>query len=312
MQVFRHKSELSKDQNTVLTIGTFDGIHLGHREIINKVKQIASGKNSRTFFITFDPHPRQVLSTNFEMKLLTLLPEKIELLESYGIENLFIIPFTREFSQLSSKEFFLEYIIGSVGLNNIVVGFDHHFGKDRGGDFKTLEELGSSNNFGVTVVDPYTVDGEIVSSTKIRKALSSGDMEKANKYLGRSYSLEGKVISGDRRGRELGFPTANIELNSSEKLLPALGIYAVEVLIENRKFKGLLSIGKRPTFYDAGVIVPEVFIFDFDEDIYGRSLKIKLIERIRDEQKYSSAEELIAQMNRDKTEGIRILNKLFN
>jgi riboflavin kinase / FMN adenylyltransferase len=311
MQVFRDKTEVRKDKRTILTIGTFDGIHLGHRQIIEKVKDIAAEKKSRTFFITFDPHPRKVLSGKNNISLLTTLPEKIELLEKFEIENLFIINFTKEFSQLTSSEFILEYIIGTVGLSDIVIGFDHHFGKDRSGDVKTLEALGSEYGFEVTIVEPFTIADETVSSTKIRKALISGDLAKANIFLGRNYKLTGKVIKGDGRGRELGFPTANLRVNDESKLLPALGIYAVEVYREGRKYLGLMSIGNRPTFYDSGKIVSEVYIYDFDENIYGEMLDIHLVARIRDELKYSSAEELVTQMNIDKQEGMKIFNKVI-
>jgi len=230
MQIFRHKSEVKKNRNTVLTIGTFDGIHLGHSRIIDKVKEIALGKNCRSFFVTFDPHPRKVISRKNDLKLLTSLNEKIEILEKHDIDGLFIIEFTREFSRLSSSEFFLEYIVGTVGLSDIVIGFDHHFGKDRSGDIETVKELGKEIGFGVTVVEPYSVDGETVSSTKIRNALITGDIAKANRFLGRYYSFNGMVVKGDMRGRQLGFPTANLELTEYDKLLPALGIYAVEIL----------------------------------------------------------------------------------
>jgi riboflavin kinase / FMN adenylyltransferase len=312
MQVFRHKSEITKDKNTVVTIGTFDGIHLGHQQIIEKVKEIAEQKNSRSVFVTFDPHPREVISGKDDIKLLTLLPEKVSLLESYGVDNLYIINFTKEFSQLTSREFFLEYIINTLGVSDAVIGYDHHFGKDRSGDIKTLEQLGTEYNFEVTAVDPFTINGEVISSTKIRKALHSGDVKIAADFLGRYYSIEGVVVSGDKRGRELGFPTANLELNSASKVLPALGIYAVEVLRGNETYPGLLSIGNRPTFYNSGKIVPEVYIFDFKEEIYGETLKVNLVERIRNEEKYSSAGELITRMQKDKEEGIRILSYLNN
>jgi riboflavin kinase / FMN adenylyltransferase len=311
MQVFRHKSEVIKDKNTVLTLGTFDGIHLGHQQIIQKVKEISAEKNSRSFFITFDPHPRKVISENYDLKLLTLLPEKKELLENFGIENLFIIEFTREFSRLTSGDFFLEYVIKTVGLSDIVIGYDHHFGKDRSGDIRTLEKLGKEYDFRVTAVEPCNVDNEAVSSTRIRKALGSGDLHLANRCMGRAYSLQGKVIEGDKRGRGLGFPTANLELQDESKLLPALGIYAVEVILGEKRLFGLMSIGKRPTFYNSGRIVPEVFIYDFDREIYGETMRVNMVERLRDEEKYSSAEELVEQMKKDKQKGLEIFSRII-
>jgi riboflavin kinase / FMN adenylyltransferase len=311
MQIYRHKSEVKKDRNTVLTIGTFDGIHLGHQQIIRKVKEIAADKGSRSFFITFDPHPRKVITGNYDLKLLTVLSEKTEFLDNFGIENLYIIDFTKEFSELTSREFFNEYVINTIGLTDIVIGYDHHFGKDRSGDIITLEDMGKEYGFEVTAVDPFSVGDEAVSSTKIRKALEAGNLGKANRYLGRYYSFEGKVVRGDQRGRELGFPTANLELTDKSKLLPALGIYAVEVLVGNQKQYGLMSIGKRPTFYNSGEIVPEVFIFDFDKEIYDSTLRVNMVERIRDEEKYSTAEKLIEQMEKDKIRGLEIFNKII-
>jgi riboflavin kinase / FMN adenylyltransferase len=311
MQIYRHKSEVKKDRNTVLTIGTFDGIHLGHQQIIRKVKEIAADKGSRSFFITFDPHPRKVITGNYDLKLLTVLSEKTEFLDNFGIENLYIIDFTKEFSELTSREFFHEYVINTIGLTDIVIGYDHHFGKDRSGDIITLEDMGKEYGFEVTAVDPFSVGDEAVSSTKIRKALEAGNLGKANRYLGRYYSFEGKVVRGDQRGRELGFPTANLELTDKSKLLPALGIYAVEVLVGNQKQYGLMSIGKRPTFYNSGEIVPEVFIFDFDKEIYDSTLRVNMVERIRDEEKYSTAEKLIEQMEKDKIRGLEIFNKII-
>jgi riboflavin kinase / FMN adenylyltransferase len=313
MHIFRHKSEVKKDKNTVLTIGTFDGIHLGHQQIIKKVKETAAEKGSRSFFITFDPHPRKVISGNDDLKLLTVLSEKTELLDNFGIENLYIIEFTKDFSRLTSREFFKEYIIDTIGLSDVVIGYDHHFGKDRSGDIKTLEEMGEEFGFNVIAVDPFSISGEAVSSTKIRKALETGDLLKANSYLGRYYSFEGRVIRGDQRGRELGFPTANLELTDASKLLPALGIYAVEVVMDSIKYYGLISIGKRPTFYNSGMIVPEVYIFDFDREIYGAVIRVNMVERIRDEEKYSTAEKLIEQMEKDKARGLEIFKqKLLN
>ncbi len=309
MQIFDSISKVTKDTNTVLTLGTFDGVHLGHNKIIERVKEKARQYKGRNFLITFSPHPRSIISGNFNNNLLSSLDEKIILFEELGIQNLLVIEFTKEFSQLKPEKFIKDYLVDGIGLKEIVIGHDHHFGKGRGGDESTLRELGSEFGFEVTTVKAVNVDREIVSSTKIRNSLSDGNIKFAANLLGRIYSFKGKVIQGDKRGRKLGFPTANIELDDKLKMLPSLGIYFVEVDVDVQKHFGLLSIGKRPTFYKSGEIIPEVYIYDFSDDIYGKKIKIKIIERLREEIKYNSAEELIVQMNKDKFAGAELIKK---
>jgi len=312
MQVFHDLASIKKDKNTVLTIGTFDGIHLGHRNIIEKVKKNATVYGARNFVVTFNPHPRKILSIASNIKILNTLREKMITLENLGIENVYIIEFTKEFSQLTAEKFFRDYIINGIGLKEIIIGYDYHFGKGRGGSVETLISMGEENGFLVNRIDEIKINEDTVSSTKIRNALMEGNIELANKYLGGQYSFSGIVVSGDRRGRTLGFPTANIQPDDPEKLLPALGIYLVEILISGKSFFGLLSVGKRPTFYDEGKIVPEVYIYDYDEDIYDEYVTVNVIDRLRGEEKFSSAEALIEQMNKDKESGLEILSKKIN
>lgn len=311
MKVYRHIDEINHDSNTIITIGTFDGIHLGHQEIIKKLFERSRYHKGRSFLITFHPHPRKVVSKSNNIKILSTPDEKISILEKMGLENLFIINFTPEFSQQSPASFINDFLIRKIGLREIVVGHDHKFGKGREGTFETLESLSKSLKFEMSMVDEFKVNNEPVNSTKIRNALGLGDVRKANSFLGREYIFTGKVIEGDKRGRELGYPTANILLDDADKLLPGLGIYAACVIIDNEKFPGLLSIGKRPTFYDNGEIIPEVYIYDFDRNIYNKKIAVAVIDKIRDEEKFSSPEDLINQMNKDKEAGIRIfgLNK---
>ncbi len=310
MNIYYDLSEIKREQNTFLTLGTFDGIHLGHQKIIDELIRKAKSANGRNFLITFDPHPRNVISRNVDFRILSTPSEKAVVLEKLGIQNLLIINFTKEFSQHTAEEFFKEFIIESIGIREIVIGYDHHFGKGRGGDEKTLRDMGRQYGFEVEAVDAFRLNNEIISSTKIRKVLSDGDIKTSNAYLGRNYEFSGEVIHGDKRGRELGFPTANIELDNEAKLLPALGIYLVEFITDNLRYYGLLSIGKRPTFYNSGTIVPEVYIYDFDKDIYGKNVRVRIINRLRGEEKFSSAEELVAQMEIDKTNGIEIIRNL--
>ncbi|MHB1686504.1 MAG: bifunctional riboflavin kinase/FAD synthetase [Ignavibacteriaceae bacterium] len=312
MEIFYSLSEVTKDKNTVLTLGTFDGIHPGHQKIIEKVVAEAARSNSRSFLITFDPHPRTVVSNNGDIKLLNTLHEKIEIIKNLGIQNILVINFTKEFSQISSEEFVKKYIVDSIGVKEIVIGHNHHFGKGRGGDEQALREMGKEFGFLVSTVDAVLQNGVVVSSTKIRNALVSGDVKLANSFLNRFYSFSGTVVKGDKRGRLLGFPTANIDLDDKNKLLPALGIYAVEFILDGKKNFGVMSIGKRPTFYNEGIITTEVYILDFDEDIYGKYVTVNTVERIRGEEKFSSADELIKQMKKDTETGKEILSKLIN
>lgn len=311
MKIYTELNDLVKDNNTVLTLGTFDGIHLGHQEIIKRVVECSERENLRNTVITFRPHPRKVINPELNIKLLTTSEEQIEIFEKLGVENLLIINFTKEFSELSPEKFLEDYLISKIGLKKIVIGYDHHFGKARGGDINLLKAMSEKFKFEILQIEPYLINDEPVSSTKIRIALENGDIEKANSMLGRYYSFSGVVVEGDKRGRELGYPTANIKLNNSEKLLPQVGIYAVLVEMDNKVYKALLSIGKRPTFYDDGEIVPEVYIYDFNSDIYGKELKINLISRLRGEEKFKSADELITQMNIDRENGLRVLNNII-
>lgn len=312
MQIFYSIKDLKKNKNTVLTLGTFDGIHPGHLKIIGRLVSCSKEKGCRSVVITFYPHPRTILGNDNSVKMLTTQDEKIELLEKLGVENLLIINFTKEFASLSAEDFIYDYLINGIGLTEIVLGHDHHFGKGRRGNAELLQKIADKEGFIVTKAEAFMIDGEAVSSTKIRNAIAEGDIIRANKLLGRNYEFSGIVVGGDKRGRELGFPTANIKLSSQEKLLPASGVYAVKVMVENERHTGLLSIGKRPTFYNQGELVSEVYIYDFNREIYGAKVTTELVERLRGEVKFNSAEELINQMNTDKENGYKIFNKLNN
>jgi riboflavin kinase/FMN adenylyltransferase len=312
MQVFNDLFSIKKDKNTVLTIGTFDGVHLGHQEIIQTVNKRAVEYGARSFLVTFNPHPKKVVSKSGDIKILTTIREKETILRNLGIENLLIINFTKEFSQQSAEKFFSDYIINGIGLREIIIGYDHHFGKGRGGSIETLINMGKDNNFSVERVEEIKMDGFTVSSSEIRKALSEGDIQRANFLLGRYYSFSGTVVHGDKRGRKLGFPTANIQLDNKDKILPANSIYVVEFFVKGNNHFGLLSVGRRPTFYNEGNIVPEVYIYNFDEDIYDEFVTVNVIERLRSEEKFSSVEDLVDQMNKDKEAGLQILSKLVN
>jgi riboflavin kinase/FMN adenylyltransferase len=307
MKIIKDLSELKRNEKSVITLGTFDGLHLGHQQIVETVIRKSKDIGGSNFLLTFDPHPRKIIPGRNDIKLLTTLNEKIEILEQIGLENIFVINFTIEFSRQTPEEFVKKYLVNGIGLKEIVIGYDHHFGKGRDGNFELLQELGKKFNFHVTLIPELSVDEETISSTKIRNALLEGDVVKAKKMLGRFYSFSGKIIRGDGRGRQLGFPTANISIASEEKLIPAKGIYAAECIVENQKHIGLLSLGSRPTFHKNGEVIPEFYIFDFDRDIYGRIMQVNLVERIRDEEKFNSVDELIARMKKDEEIGRQIL-----
>jgi riboflavin kinase/FMN adenylyltransferase len=310
MVIIKSLDEIKQDKNTVVTLGTFDGIHLGHQQIVRSVVEKTRKYNARNFLITFDPHPRKIVSTKNHIKLLSTLNEKIKILTTLGIENLFVINFTEEFSQQTPEQFVIRYLVEGIGVKEIVIGYDHHFGKGRGGNFDLLNSLGEKYNFLITPVEGYKVGEETVSSTKIRNALLEGNVSKSNKMLGRYYSFAGKVVRGDGRGKQLGYPTANLKIENEDKLLPEIGIYAARCLVGEKWYNALLSIGCRPTFISDGSVIPEIYILDFDGDIYNKELIIKVIERIRGEEKFNSAEELIKQMDKDKEAGLKIFEEV--
>ena len=312
MNIIKDLREIERDENTVITLGTFDGLHLGHQRIFDTLIKKSRQFGGRNILITFDPHPRKVIPGRNDVKILSTLEEKITVLEKLGLENLFVIKFTKEFSQQTPEQFVEKYLVKGIGLKEIVIGYDHHFGKGRDGDFELLQKLGQEFNFAVTLIPEYSIEGETISSTKIRNALLAGDVIKANKMLGRLYSFKGKVVKGDGRGKDLGFPTANLVVENEDKLVPAKGIYASECIVDGEKYYGLLSLGSRPTFHTDGDIIPEFYVFDFNKDIYGKVLEVNLVEKIRDEEKFNSVEELISRMKMDEETGKEILSKLIN
>ncbi|GAB4145261.1 MAG: bifunctional riboflavin kinase/FAD synthetase [Ignavibacteriales bacterium] len=312
MEVIQSTDNIELNCKSVVTVGTFDGIHLGHRKLFERVKAIADEKNFKSFIVTFDPHPRQVLSPENQPLLLSLKEDKIETLNNCRIDYLFIINFTKEFSQQSYEKFVEDFLVKKLNLGMFVIGHDHKFGKDRKGDENRLRELADKYNFEIEVVEPVVIDNEVISSTKIRNSLSKGEIKKANKFLGREYSYTGRVVHGATRGRILGFPTANVEQADSQKIIPAGGVYAVRCNLEEKEYFGIMNIGFRPTFETGGKLVSEVHIFDFNEDIYNKEIKISFIDRLRDEKKFASKEELIYQIERDKKKAIQIISTVIN
>ncbi len=296
MKIYTPK-DFPLDFETVITIGSFDGIHLGHKALFKEAEILAEELGVSPLIVSFDPHPRHVLFPEANFKLLTTLEEKLHLLSQLNIKQIALIPFTQSIAKLSPDLFVQEYIVDNLKAKGVVVGFNFRFGRNKKGNTEYLKNLGEKYNFIVKTVPPITIDDLTVSSTQIRYFIERGEIEKANKLLGHSYFIIGKVVKGKGRGELLGFPTANLEIPSF-KLIPVPGVYAVWVYWKNQKFKGAMNIGTKPTFEDKELSV-EIHIFDFNKNIYGETLKIELIKHIREEKKFYSLKELKDQIKKD-------------
>lgn len=301
MKIFQGFDELMKIPNPVLTIGTFDGVHLGHQKIINQLNEEANKVGGESVLFTFYPHPRMVLfPESHGLRLIQTQVEKLEKLERIGLQNVIVHPFTKEFSRLSATEFVRDYLVTKLKVKTIVIGYDHQFGKNREGTLQLLQDLAPIYDFNVIEIGAEDINDVNVSSTKIRKAVQEGDIEKANEFLGDNFELGGEVIHGNEVGRSIGYPTANIAVENDIKLLPKKGVYAVRVKLENStEFFGILNIGTRPSVDDSDKISVEVYILDFDQEIYGQYLTLKLLKFVRNEEKYENLSILKAQIAKD-------------
>ncbi len=320
MKIYHHLNEFKKLKNAIVTIGTFDGVHLGHQQIINTLKKKAAETGGETVILTFFPHPRMILHPEDErIKLITTMQEKATLLEGFGIDHLIITPFTRDFSNLSPDEYIKNILVDTIGTQKIVIGYDHRFGKDREGGLQELIKLSTIFGFGVDEIPEQDVHDVAVSSTRIRQALLAGDIADANDFMGHFFTLNGKVVRGDQIGRQLGYPTANLFIEESYKLIPADGIYAVTVkllsgtiaennqkgplkagfLNQDKIFKGMAYIGHRPTINGMHRNI-EVNIFDFDDDIYDKNIQLKFHAFIRNDIKFENLDQLKIQLGVDK------------
>ena len=301
MKVYSNIQEFDARDNLVATVGTFDGVHLGHSFILNRLKDEALKMKGESVLLTFYPHPRMVLfPDNNDLKMLNTQDEKIELLDKTGLDHLIVHPFDREFSRLNSVEFVRDILVNKLGVKKLIIGYDHHFGRNREGSFEDLVELANLYGFEVEQIEAQEFEETRVSSTKIRNAIESGDMRTANHYLGYSFLLSGEVVKGAGIGRKLGFKTANLDLKNRYKIIPANGVYAVEVILEGQPLKGMLNIGVRPSVEDNGQQTIEVHIFDLDRDLYGQHITLRLIEKIREEKKFNNFEQLKEQLEFDK------------
>ena len=301
MQLYQDVAKFFVDK-PVITIGSFDGVHLGHCKIIDRLNAIAHKQQGESVVMTFSPHPRLVLFPHEkDLQLLTTNEEKTQLLEKTGIKHLIFYPFTKEFAKKSYVEFVRDILVSQLKIKALVVGHDHRFGKNREGNYQLLQELSEKYNFILERLDAITIDQSAISSTTIRKALEEGDVEKANLYLGYIFNLQGTVIEGVRLGRKIQFPTANIEVNDSQKIIPANGVYAVKVFVDGHSFRGMLNIGTKPTVntqpFHKNI---EVHLLNYSGDLYHQTITVGFIKKLRDETRFSSVEELKKQLMKDK------------
>lgn len=297
-------------KNPILTIGVFDGVHQGHISVLSRLKKIAKEQNGESVVLTLWPHPRIVLNKDIDsLRLLSNIDEKKHLLSKTGIDHLIVLPFTKEFAELTACEFIEEYLVKKINVKHLVVGYNHQFGKDRKAGYEFLNQCASQFGFSIEKLDPKSVNNDHVSSTKIREFLNNGELDIANKYLGYEYFISGNVVEGNQIGRKIGFPTANIKIPEPYKQVPRDGVYAVRVDLNGDSYNGMLNIGTRPTLeLDIPTKNMEVHIFDFEQKIYNQTVTVSFVKRIRDEKKFNGLEELTAQLKKDKIE----IKQLFN
>ena len=296
-------------RETVITIGTFDGVHVGHQRIIEMLNLLKNKESEDSLILTFFPHPRRVLDQSNDIKMLTTLEEKIELLDHFKLDRLIIEPFTREFSRLTALEFVRDILVNQLHLKKLVIGYDHHFGKNREGNFEQLAEYGELYDFEVIEIPAQEIQDVAVSSTKVRKAIEIGDMETANTYLGYPYRLTGTIVSGKGLGRKMNFPTVNLSIVEDYKLIPLRGVYVVRTMVGDKQVFGMMNIGYRPTVGGQGQTI-EIHLLDFDGDLYGSKMQIEILSRLRDERKFESMHELGSQLKKDETNTRNYLSKI--
>lgn len=307
MQVHRNIDELPVFRNAVITIGTFDGVHLGHQQIIHRLKEEASAANGETVIITFHPHPRKVVSSAIlGVRLITTLDERIELLEKAGIDHLVIVPFTEVFANQTAEEYVEHFLVEKFKPHTIIIGYDHRFGRDRSGDYRLLENKAKLLGYKICEISKHILDQLAISSTNIREAILHSDIETANKLLGYFFFFEGEVIHGDKLGRKLGYPTANLKCTHEEKIVIGNGIYAVYTEVDGIRYKGMMSVGFRPTV-DGKKRVVEVNIFDFDSEIYGQVIRVYVRKFLRSEARFDTLEALVKQIDQDKVNSLACL-----
>ena len=309
MKIFHSTQDFICNKKTVVTIGTFDGVHIGHKKIIDKIVQNTKTNNLESVILTFFPHPRMVLDSKSEIKLLNTINQKSDLLEKHGIQNLIIQNFNKEFSELSAENFVKNVLVEKLNIGKIIIGHDHRFGKNRAANIDGLIEFGKKYNFEVEQISAQELNDVAISSTKIRNAILDGNIETANEYLGYQYQIIGRVIKGKQIGRTIGFPTANLELTDSNLIIPKFGVYIVSSIINNKTVFGIMNIGLKPTFNERNLTI-EVHFIDFEADLYEKTITISIIKHIRNEQKFDTIQDLKNQITIDKQFANQYINSL--
>jgi len=306
MKKIRNDKSYNLPSGTIVTIGTFDGVHIGHRKIINELIQKAKDHDLKSVLLTFFPHPRMVLQKDADIKLINTLDEKSHILENLGLDYLIVEKFTEQFSRITAVEFVRDILVNKLNAKQVIIGYNHRFGRNRAANINDLTEFAQTFDFKVHQIPAQDIDEVAISSTKIRIALNEGDIVKANSYLGYEFMLTGTIIKGKGLGKTIGFPTANLNIKESYKLIPKNGVYAVSCLINDKRVFGMMNIGVNPTVNGEGQ-TKEVHLFDFEEDLYGRKVQVDMHARLRDEQKFESIDDLKAQLNKDKEATLQIL-----
>ncbi len=307
MKLFHSINDFQSTKKTILTLGTFDGVHIGHKKILERITQNTENGKYESLVLTFFPHPRMVLQEKSEIRLLNTIDEKIKLLEATGIENLVVHPFNESFSRLTAEEFVSTILVDKFQIQKIIIGHDHRFGRNRTANIDDLIAFGIEYGFEVEQISAEEIQDVSVSSTKIRKALNEGNMALANEYLGYSYFLNGTIVKGKQLGRTIGFPTANIHIEEDYKLIPKIGVYVVKAIVNEETVYGMMNIGFNPTVNGDKQTI-EVHLFNFDKDIYDQNIEVCLLHYIREEQKFSSLDALKAQLNQDKIDSLAFVN----
>ena len=308
MRIFDNLKSYSSEKESILTIGTFDGVHIGHNKILKRLIQDSKKNNLSSLVMTFFPHPRMILNKSHEIKMIDTIDEKINLLEKTGLDNLIIHPFDNNFSKIRAKEFVEEILVKKLKIKEIIIGYDHKFGKDREASVEDLKKFGKDYMFTVKEIPAQEIDSIAISSTKIRNAILNGEIEKCNKFLGRNFILTGKVVYGDGLGKKIDFPTANIEIKETYKIIPMNGVYLVKTKINSNTYFGMMNIGIRPTVGGTNKSL-EIHFFNFKDNIYGKNVSIEIIKKIRDEEKFSSIDQLKIQLKKDEQFCLKLINK---
>tara|TARA_R110002073_G_scaffold123234_1_gene266729 strand:+ start:26767 stop:27702 length:936 start_codon:yes stop_codon:yes gene_type:complete len=306
LKVIHSISNFKSNKSSIATIGTFDGVHVGHQRILKDLIQTAKKENKDSILLTFFPHPRMVLQENVTIELLNTIDEKSALLEEMGLDYLIIHPFSKEFSRLTALDFVRDILVNQLNTSKLIIGYDHHFGKNREGNINQLREYSHLYDFEVEEIPAQDIDNISVSSTKIRSALHAGNLKTANTYLGYNFSLSGVVVNGKKLGGTIGFPTANISIKEDYKLIPKTGVYVIKSILNDQVYFGMMNIGYRPTV-DGNHQTIEAHFFNFDGDLYDVFLKIELLYFLRDEEKFNSVDDLIIQLNQDKENTLEYL-----